>query len=119
MRQLWRDIDDSKQKAGFADPAMPATSAAGWDVGAVLGRACALVGEVAAWVSASVPTVCATIASGAELLRAVPLVGRLVELAPGARSTDAPTAPVDAVPPDRANGSARPRGGAPDGEWLH
>jgi hypothetical protein len=60
-------------------------------------RAAALVGDVAAWMTANAPTACAALVSGAELLRGVPVVGRLVELMPGPAAP--PKVPDRAVPP--------------------
>jgi hypothetical protein len=82
MRQLWRDIDHAKRKAGLG-PVPTGEAPAVWDMAAMLERAAALVGEVATWMTAQAPAACAALAaSGAELLRGVPVVGRLVDLVP-------------------------------------
>jgi hypothetical protein len=118
MRQLWRDIDHAKRKAGIG-PAPEAAAPPAWDVVAMLERAAALVGDVAAWMTANAPAACAALASGAELLRGVPVVGRLVELMPvppGSPKIPDPTVP----PPDHhTNGAADRSGSDPEGGWLH
>jgi len=126
MRKLWDDIDHAKRKAGLAPTPPPtATATAAWDVAAMLARASALVGDVATWVSANAPTACAALASGAELFRGVPLVGRLVDLvpAPSARANPAGHDAATAPPEPRANGLVRPAavdpGPGPDGGWMH
>jgi hypothetical protein len=126
MRKLWDDIDHAKRKAGLTpSPAPAATAAATWDVTAMLTRASALVGDVAAWVSANAPTACAALASGAEALRAVPVVGRLVDLvpAPFTRPTDASRSGPTVESAHHRNGIVRPTvvdpGPGPDGGWVH
>ena len=106
MRQLWRDIDDAKHKAGIGRAPEPEPMGYGREVFGWLDRAATLVGGATTWISAKAPGALAALASGAELLRAVPLVGRLVDLVP---LPEAPPAP----PPERAslhhtNGSSRP-----------
>ena len=123
MRQLWRDIDDAKHKAGIGRAPEPEPMGYGREVFGWLDRAATLVGGATTWISAKAPGALAALASGAELLRAVPLVGRLVDLVP---LPEAPPAP----PPERAslhhtNGSSRPivvdadDPGPPDGGWMH
>ena len=124
MRQLWRDIDHAKRKAGLgAEPPPQAPSA--WDLVALFERATALVGDATAWMSANAPIACALLATGTELLRSVPVVGRLADLVPG------PAQPPPAADPGRppgerhANGSVPPivvdpsRATDPDGGWVH
>lgn len=118
MRQVWRDIDHAKRKAGIG-PAPDATAPPAWDVVAMIERAAALVGDVAAWMTANAPTACAALVSGAELLRGVPVVGRLVELMPGPAAP--PKVPDRAVPPPdhHTNGVTNSSGTDPEGGWLH
>jgi hypothetical protein len=117
MRQLWRDIDDAKHKAGLgATPAADPVST-GWGVSALVERAVALVGDAAAWVQEHAPAACTVLTSGAELLRSVPVVGRLVDLVPARPTGESPDA--------HANGAARPivvdagEPTGPDGGWVH
>src|SRR5262245_51585176 len=81
MRQLWRDIDHAKRKAGLGRPPQ-STPASPWDFTGMLELATTLASEVAAWMTANAPAACSILTSGAELLRGVPVVGRLVELVP-------------------------------------
>ena len=126
MRQLWRDIDHAKHKAGLGSSPEPAATPT-WDFAAVIERATALACDTAAWVTTNVPAACAFLASGAELLRGVPVVGRLVYLVPRtATPTDAPQAsPIrncDGRPNGRTTGvevQAEPRDGDPNGKWIH
>lgn len=121
MRQLWRDIDDAKHKAGLGSTPAPEPAAAAWDVSTLLERAAALVGEAAAWVTAKAPAACAVLTSGAELLRSVPLVGRLVDLVPIPEAAR----PAERAPRHHANGAVRPvvvdpdEPDGPDGGWVH
>ncbi len=124
MRELWRDIDDAKHKAGIG-PAPEPQAAAPWDVAALFERATALVGDAAAWMTTNAPVACALLASGTELLRSVPLVGRLVDLVP---VPPTPRTRLEPAAPSRephANGSARPivvepeRSTDPGGGWIH
>jgi hypothetical protein len=126
MRQVWRDIDDAKHKAGLAGPAESAT--ASWDVTTMLERAVALAGDVAAWIVSNAPAACAALASGADMLRGVPVVGRLVELVPLPAPPTEPSGTRAATPThalDRhGNGTARtvvvdPTASGPDGGWVH
>ena len=122
MRQLWRDIDVAKQKAGLGRR-KEAPPPAGWDVGTVIEAAATLIGSAAAWVTASAPAAFALLATGAELLRGVPVVGRLVELMPPADPPPSPPA-TRSLPPGHANGThpiARDPDeiSDPDGGWLH
>lgn len=122
MRQLWRDIEDAKHKAGLG-PAPSAEPAGGYgrEMFGWLDRAATLVGDATTWLTSSAPAAMAIIASGAELLRSVPVVGRLVDLVavaepppPGApsarRHTNGAVRPV-LVDPDEPSG--------PDGGWVH
>lgn len=124
MRQLWRDIDDARHKAGLVPIPAPAAAAPTWDVVAMLERATAVVADVAAWMTANAPTACAALATGADLLRGVPLVGRLVDLVP-ARTSGVATERVHApaAPDHHANGFVSPSvvepGPGPDGGWVH
>jgi len=129
MRQLWRDIDHAKRKAGL-DPTPEPAPAAGWGMGDVLERAAALAGDAAAWVTANAPSACALVAGGAELLRGVPVVGRLVDLLPNPFGSPEPARPRHpAAPADgSANGqgptgagavSIEPEDGDPNGRWIH
>jgi hypothetical protein len=124
MRQLWRDIDHAKHKAGLAPPAEPATPGA-WDVGVLCERAAALVGDAAAWLTSAAPAAaCSLLASGAELLRAVPVIGWLADLVPGAVSQPARSGRKGPLPAHHGNGFVRPVVVAPhpdndtDG-WIH
>src|SRR5438128_8330416 len=74
MRQLWRDIDHAKHKAGIGATPPPQASPS-WDLAALFERATALVGDATAWMSANAPVACALLATGTELLRSVPVVG--------------------------------------------
>src|SRR5689334_2318712 len=76
MRQLWRDIDHSKHKAGLTTPTEPAAPAP-WDLSVLFERAAALVGDAATWLTSAAPAACSLLANGAELLRAVPVIGWL------------------------------------------
>jgi hypothetical protein len=124
MRQLWRDIDHAKRKAGL-DPTPEPAPAPGWDLAGVLERAAALAGDAAAWVTVNAPAACALIASGAELLRGVPVIGGLVPFAsPDPAERRGPAAAAD----DSANGHGQTAGGAvpvepddggPAGRWIH
>ena len=129
MRQLWRDIDHAKRKAGLG-PAPEPPIASSWDFAAMLEMAATLASDAAAWVSANAPAACTLLASGAELLRGVPVVGRLVDLVPVPSSAPSPEgrkrpgAPPNGhaagngwaadgdVPPD-------PEDGEPSGKWIH
>jgi hypothetical protein len=125
MRQLWRDIDNAKHKAGLVPTPVPAAPPPSWDVVAMIERATALVGEVAAWMTASAPTACAALASSAELLRGIPLLGRLVDLVPSPRSSGVASERGHTAgrPDHHANGFTRPTGvepgPGPDGGWVH
>ena len=124
MRQLWRDIDHAKRKAGLG-PAPEPVAAPTWDLASVLEQAAALAGEAAAWVMTNAPVACALLASGAELLRSVPVVGRLADLVP--------VPPAErGRPAEPANGHAagngwtadseaevEPEDGEPNGKWIH
>ncbi|MCC6849576.1 MAG: hypothetical protein IT294_13825 [Deltaproteobacteria bacterium] len=121
MRQLWRDIDHAKRKAGLDPAPEPAPEATGPGVAALLARAAALVGDAAAWVRSNAPAACAVLASGAGMLRSVPVVGRLLDLVPvpeGGRSASRP-------PEGHVNGAGRPSSAdadepkGPDGGWVH
>jgi hypothetical protein len=128
MRQLWRDIDHAKHKAGLG-PTPRATPASPWDFTAILELAATLASEAAAWVTANAPAACAILTSGAELLRGVPIVGRLAELVPAPAPAPRPAgrkrpgAPVNG----RSGGNGRPGrdvqvdpdDGAPTGKWIH
>jgi hypothetical protein len=120
MRQLWRDIDDAKHKAGIGSA--PASEAPPqWDLAALFDRATALVGGATTWMSANAPIACALLATGTELLRSVPVVGRLVDLVPTAPKGSG-SGGSDARP---ANGSAASivvdpvQSRDPDGGWVH
>ena len=130
MRQLWRDIDHAKHKAGVG-PAPEPVAASTWDGAAMIERAAALAGDAAAWMTANVPVACALLAGGAELLRGVPLLGRLVDLVP----TPCPSAGAqeydrrETATTGHANGKGRTAGdearvepldeSEPNGKWLH
>jgi hypothetical protein len=125
MRELWRDIDQAKRKAGLGRAPDPPPSP-GWDLTGVLERAAVLATEAAAWVTSSAPIALALLATGVDLLRNVPVVGRVVDLVP-----TLPGMPPSAqkLPPGAAgNGHARPPlhvveldpdGDGPDGKWMH
>lgn len=122
MRQLWSDIDASKKKAGLGRTPEP-EPAPGWDVGAVIERAAALIGDAAAWVTANAPAAIALLATGAELLRNVPVVGRLVELMPPA-DPKPPAQPPRSIPTTHTNGTVHTARDPdeisdPDGGWIH
>ena len=126
MRQVWHDIDHAKHKAGLGPVPEPA-AAPTWDFAGVVEWAAVLAGDAAAWVTTNAPAPCAFLASGAELLRGLPIVGRLVDL------VATPSIPTDAarVPPLREdNGHANGRtaaveiqaeslDGEPNGKWIH
>jgi hypothetical protein len=122
MHQLWRDIDHAKHKAGLgaASEQSPTSS---WCLADLIGRATALAGDAAAWVTASAPAACTLVASGAAILRDVPLVGRIVALVPSFGTTAAtPRAEgVGAHAVRSTDNGAHParRGGEPNGEWIH
>jgi hypothetical protein len=123
MRALWRDIDQAKRKAGLgpaADPPPPP----GWDITTMIDRATALASDAAAWMTSNVPIAVALLATGAELLRNVPVVGSIVGLVSSPSQPPAPKLPTRAD----ANGHAqrRPRlleiepdREGPDGKWMH
>ena len=86
-------------------------------------RATALASDAAAWMTSNAPLAVALLATGAELLRNVPVVGSIVGLV-------SPPSPPPPKLPTRAdaNGHARPRprilelepdGDGPDGKWMH
>jgi hypothetical protein len=125
MRELWRDIDQAKRKAGLGRAPEPPPPP-GWDLTGVLERATLLATEAAAWVTSSAPIALALLASGVDLLRNVPIVGRVVDLVPPLPGTQ-PPAPKLPPGPD-ANGHAPrslhiveldPDGNGPDGTWVH
>jgi hypothetical protein len=125
MRQLWRDIDDAKHKAGLA-PAPESSTAAPWDLSAMLELAAAFASDAAAWLSANAPAACAIITSGTELLRGVPVIGRLVDLMPTPPSAAAPPGRKRPGAPPNGNGRgagrpvrAEPEDGEPNGKWIH
>jgi hypothetical protein len=124
MRQLWNDIDAAKRKAGLGRKPEPAP-APGWDVGGVLGRAVSLIGDAAAWVTANAPTALALLATGADLLRSVPVVGRLVELMPPVEPPKPAPPPLPrSIPPTHGNGTAHAARDPdeisdPEGGWIH
>ena len=68
MRQLWRDIDDAKHKAGIRS-ATASEAPPQWDLAVLFDRATTLVGDATTWMSANAPSACALIATGTELLR--------------------------------------------------
>ncbi len=129
MQKLWRDIEDAKHKAGIGRVPVPVTPQT-WDVTAMLGRAATLAGDVAAWMVANAPAACAAaLANGAQLLRSVPVVGRLVDLVP-VPASEGPTKDEEGARPvatsqPRANGNIRSRPTEPDSPddpdrgWLH
>lgn len=123
MRQLWRDIDDAKHKAGIGRAPEPEPTGYGREVFGWLDRAATLVGDATTWITAKAPGALAALASGAELLRAVPLVGRLVDLVPLPEAPPPP--PSERASLHHTNGSSRPivvdpdDPGAPDGGWMH
>ena len=127
MRQLWRDIDDAKQKAGLAStPPVADDGGSTWDPSVLYDRAVALVGDAAAWVNANAPVACTVLATGMDLLRGVPVLGRLADLVPtpaSSRPAARPAPPRSAEP--HANGVVRPvvvdpeEPDGPDGGWMH
>ena len=126
MRQLWRDIDHAKHKAGLGSAPEPA-AAPTWGFAAVIEQATALAGDAAAWVTTNAPAACAFLASGAELLRGVPVVGRLVDLVPTLpMPTDAQQSHLICNGNGRAKGrttgvevQVEPPDGEPNGKWIH
>jgi hypothetical protein len=124
MRQLWRDIDDAKHKAGLG-AAPPPEPVSPWEVASLLDRATALVADATAWMSANAPLACALLATGTELLRSVPVVGRLADLVPP------PPKPRETAGSERPTGERHANGAAapivvdasptkdPDGGWVH
>jgi hypothetical protein len=120
MRRLWRDIDDAKDKAGIGRAAAE-SEAPGWGLGAMLEHATALATDAAAWVAATAPGACDLVTSGMELLRAVPLVGRLVELVPVSSRASSGRPHADRARPGNGAGPPTPPV-TPDelnGHWLH
>lgn len=123
MRQLWRDIEDAKHKAGLGPAPEPEPTGYGREVFGWFDRAATLVGGATAWITTNAPGALAVLASGAELLRAVPLVGRLVDLVP--KPAAPPEPEPDRVPRHHTNGSSRPiivdadDQDGPDGGWVH
>ena len=120
------DIDHAKREAGLGSAPEP-TAAPSWEFAAVLEQATALVGDAAAWVTSNAPAACTFLASGAELLRGVPVVGRLVDLVP---RPSMPTGAQPAQPIRNGNGHANgrttgvevqvePPDGEPNGKWIH
>jgi hypothetical protein len=122
MRQLWRDIDESKQKAGLGTaPESPPSPA--WDLAGMLRQATVLATDAAAWVSSAVAAPCALLASGAALLRDVPVLGRIAALVATsvAAPRPAPARGVEAHVTRGTRNGARPepRSSEPNGEYLH
>jgi hypothetical protein len=121
MREVWRDIDHAKRKAGLGPGPTSEPAGYGREVFGWLDRAATLVGDATTWLAANAADAFAAITSRAELLRAVPLVGRLVDLVP--------TAPPPHEPPPaprrHSNGATRQSVGeadepsGPDGGWVH
>ncbi len=124
MRQLWRDIDESKHKAGLGGRPDSAPSA-GWDVTGVVERATALAGDLFTWVSSALPAACSLVESGAALLRDVPLLGRIATLvspaAPAADPAPAAGRGVEAhgLGPVHNGAHSNGRSDEPNGEWIH
>lgn len=124
MRRLWQDIDDAKHKAGLGPPALPQAAPA-FDMAAVMALAAAIVGEATLWMTANAPVAWALLTSGAELLRGLPIVGRLVDLVPGPPGSANGHGTPGAGPAPHANGVVHPTIVAPekttdpDGGWMH
>lgn len=125
MRDLWRDIDQAKRKAGLARTPEPPPEP-GWDLAGVLERATVLANEAVAWVASSAPIALALVATGADLLRSIPLVGRVVDLVPNLPGAQPPAQKLPSSPD--TNGHAHPRlriveldpdDDTPDGKWVH
>jgi hypothetical protein len=125
MRELWRDIDQAKRKAGLGRAPEPPQPSA-WDLAGVLERATVLATEAAAWVTSSAPIALALLATGVDLLRNVPVVGRVVELVPPLPGTR--PAAQKLPPGSDTNGHTHPTlriveldpdGDGPDGKWVH
>ncbi len=120
MRQLWRDIDVAKDKAGLGRAAAEA-EAPGWGFGSMLEHATTLASDAAAWVAATAPVACELVTSGVALLRGVPLVGRLVDLVPAPSRASGERGFASGAPP--VNGVGRPTATTtPDesnGHWIH
>lgn len=132
MHQLWRDIDHAKRKAGLGPTPEP-LAASTWDIAGMLERVATVAVEAAVWMTANASAPCALLASGAELLRGVPVVGRLVNLVPtlftfsDRAGHEGPAAPANGYD----NGSGRTGGGEapvephhgdahePNGKWIH
>lgn len=122
MRQLWRDIDDAKHKAGLGPAPSAETSGGGYgrEMFGWLDRAATLVGDATTWLTSNAPTAMAIIAGGAELLRSVPVVGRIVDLV-----TVEPPRPEEPTSHRHTNGAVRPvaidpdEPSGPDGGWVH
>ena len=124
MRQLWRDIDESKHKAGLGTSPEP-PPAASCDLTGVVERASALAGDALAWMSSALPAACALVESGAALLRDVPLLGRIATLwstaAPTADAAPAAARGVEAHRLGPVHNGTHSNGGSdePNGEWIH
>lgn len=122
MRQLWRDIEDAKHKAGLGPaPSAEPTGGYGREMFGWLDRAATLVGDATTWLTSNAPAAIAILASGAELLRSVPVVGRIVDLVAVAE----PPAREERAPHGHTNGAVRPMviepddQNGPDGGWVH
>jgi hypothetical protein len=124
MRQLWRDIDVAKHKAGLGRRRESVAPPPDWDVDIIVERAVALIGGTIAWVTANVPVALGLLAGGIDLLRGVPLIGRLAELLPPAAPPEPDRGPVRPTP-SRDNGHRRTRprdpdtASDPDRGWVH
>ena len=80
--------------------------------------------EAAAWMAANAPAAVALLANGADMLRGVPIVGRLVELMPPGEPA-VERQPPSTSPRHHTNGVARTipidpdEVNDPDGGWVH
>jgi hypothetical protein len=117
MRQLWRDIDQSRRKAGLAPAPEEAAPPPWWEIVGMLGWANAIAGDAVAWIT---PAACALLVSGTAMLRQLPVVGRLADLVP-TPGTESRTAGHGTASnghgPESTGRVVEPAGGESNGHW--